>query len=54
VGAALAERTAQALADLRATPEAQEGLSAFLEKRKAKWVEPPAPEKKKHAGKRSR
>ena len=52
--AALVEKTAQALADLRATPEAQEGLSAFLEKRKAMWVEPPAPAKKRPAGKRSR
>ncbi|MBI2340927.1 MAG: enoyl-CoA hydratase/isomerase family protein [Deltaproteobacteria bacterium] len=29
---------AQTLADLRATPEAQEGLAAFLEKRKPNWV----------------
>jgi methylglutaconyl-CoA hydratase len=54
VNAAVVEKTAQALADLRATPEAQEGLSAFLEKRKARWTEPPALEKKKPAGKRSR
>jgi methylglutaconyl-CoA hydratase len=32
--------TAKAIAEIRATPEAQEGLSAFLEKRKAAWVEP--------------
>ena len=30
--------TAQRIAEIRATPEAQEGLSAFLEKRKASWV----------------
>ena len=32
--------TADALADIRATSEAQEGLTAFLEKRKAAWIEP--------------
>jgi hypothetical protein len=32
--------TAQRIAEIRATPEAQEGLSAFLEKRKASWVAP--------------
>jgi len=36
------EATAQLIADLRATPEAQEGLSAFLEKRTAAWRTPPA------------
>ena len=46
VDAALARTTAQRLADIRATPEAQEGLSAFLEKRKASWVEPRAARKK--------
>lgn len=35
---ALAQETAEHLAELRATPEAQEGLRAFLEKRKAKWI----------------
>ena len=30
-------RTAQLIADVRAKPEAREGLSAFLEKRKASW-----------------
>jgi len=33
------------IAELRATSEAQEGLSAFLEKRKPAWVEP-APKRK--------
>ena len=31
--------TAAAIAHLRTTPEAQEGLTAFLEKRRAAWVE---------------
>ena len=48
---ALVEKTAQGLAEIRATPEAQEGLSAFLEKRKAAWVEPAS--QKKSAGKRA-
>ena len=39
--------TATAIADIRATPEAQEGLSAFLEKRKPRWVEPAAAKKTK-------
>jgi methylglutaconyl-CoA hydratase len=46
IDAALAHTTAQRLADIRATPEAQEGLSSFLEKRRASWLEPPAPGKK--------
>ena len=32
--------TARTIADIRATAEAQEGLGAFLEKRKAAWIEP--------------
>lgn len=32
------ERTIRAIADLRVSPEAQEGLSAFLEKRKPNWT----------------
>jgi methylglutaconyl-CoA hydratase len=32
--------TSRRIADIRATPEAQEGLSAFLEKRKPSWIEP--------------
>jgi len=32
------EMTAQRIADLRATPEAQEGLAAFLEKRRPQWA----------------
>jgi methylglutaconyl-CoA hydratase len=33
----LAQKTAEHLAELRTTPEAQEGLRAFLEKRKPQW-----------------
>lgn len=36
----LVEKTAQRIAEVRTTAEAQEGLSAFLEKRKAAWVAP--------------
>ena len=36
----IVEETARRLAELRATPEAQEGLSAFLEKRKTAWSSP--------------
>ena len=35
---ALVEDTAQRIARLRATPEAREGLAAFLEKRAPSWV----------------
>ena len=34
----LGEHTAHLLASLRISPEGQEGLSAFLERRKAKWI----------------
>lgn len=34
----LAQKTSEHLAELRATPEAQEGLRAFLDKRKPSWV----------------
>lgn len=34
---ALAQQTAEHLAELRKTPEAQEGLKAFMEKRTARW-----------------
>ena len=36
----LMETVAQRIAGIRATPEAQEGLSAFLEKRKTAWSTP--------------
>jgi len=38
IGAAIVEETARRIAAIRATPEAQEGLSAFLEKRKPSWI----------------
>jgi methylglutaconyl-CoA hydratase len=34
----ISEKTAQRIAELRTTPEAQEGLTAFLEKRKPSWI----------------
>jgi methylglutaconyl-CoA hydratase len=37
---ALMERVSQRIAEVRITPEAQEGLSAFLEKRKTDWSIP--------------
>lgn len=37
VGAELIEDTARRIAELRATPEAKEGLSAFLDKRAPAW-----------------
>jgi methylglutaconyl-CoA hydratase len=37
---AMIEMTAQRIAEIRTTAEAQEGLTAFLEKRKASWVAP--------------
>ena len=38
VGDDLVEDTARRIASLRATPEAKEGLAAFLDKRPAAWV----------------
>ena len=38
----LVGETSRRIAALRATPEAQEGMSAFLEKRKTNWSAPPA------------
>lgn len=37
----LLDETSRRIADIRATEEGQEGLTAFLEKRKPNWVEPP-------------
>ena len=36
---AVSEKTAQHIAEVRTTPEAQEGLGAFLERRKPSWVD---------------
>jgi methylglutaconyl-CoA hydratase len=41
IGADIVKQTAEGIAEIRATPEAQEGLTAFLEKRKPSWTEPP-------------
>jgi methylglutaconyl-CoA hydratase len=38
----IVEETSRLIAEIRSTPEAQEGLSAFLEKRSAAWTKPPA------------
>lgn len=51
IGPDIVKKTAAGIAEIRATPEAQEGLSAFLEKRKPSWTEPPKPGKKPLAGK---
>jgi methylglutaconyl-CoA hydratase len=40
IGPDIIEETARRIAAVRATPEAQEGLAAFLEKRKPAWVAP--------------
>jgi methylglutaconyl-CoA hydratase len=50
IAPAIVNETADIIAGIRATPEAQEGLGAFLEKRKPKWAEPP---KAKTAAKKS-
>ena len=42
---AIVDETARRIAGVRATPEAQEGLAAFLEKRKPAWIVP-APKRK--------
>jgi len=41
IGPGIVNATAKLIASIRATPEAQEGLTAFLEKRKPSWTEPP-------------
>ena len=47
IGADVVEDTARTIAEVRATPEAQEGLGAFLEKRKASWISVASQAKKK-------
>jgi methylglutaconyl-CoA hydratase len=49
---ALMEKVSQRIAEIRITPEAQEGLSAFLEKRKTAWSTP-ASEKSKAANRQA-
>jgi methylglutaconyl-CoA hydratase len=41
IGPDIVRQTAEGIAEIRATTEAQEGLTAFLEKRKPSWTEPP-------------
>lgn len=43
IAPAIVSETADIIAGIRATPEAQEGLGAFLEKRKPEWAEAPRP-----------
>ena len=50
VDESLTELTAQRIAEVRTTAEAQEGLSAFLEKRKASWVTPASEKEKAKSG----
>jgi len=52
IGDEIIEETSRRIAEIRATPEAQEGLSAFLEKRKAAWLAPPAKGRKRLTRKR--
>ena len=40
----LIQDTAARIARIRSSPEGREGVSAFLEKRRASWVPPPEPE----------
>ena len=46
----LTELTAQRIAEIRTSAEAQEGLTAFLEKRKASWVTPASEKEKAKSG----
>lgn len=46
INLAVVEQSAHTIAEIRATPEAQEGLGAFLEKRRAAWVVPASTVKK--------
>jgi len=45
IGPGIIDETSKVIADIRATAEAQEGLTAFLEKRKPSWTEPPKAKK---------
>jgi methylglutaconyl-CoA hydratase len=47
---AIVDETARRIAAIRATPEAQEGLSAFLEKRRPAWTVPAPKGKKRRPG----
>jgi methylglutaconyl-CoA hydratase len=52
ITAAVVADTANTIADIRATAEAQEGLSAFLEKRQAAWIAPALGKKAKKGNRR--
>ena len=43
VSSEMIQDTAERIATLRSSPEGREGISAFLEKRRAAWAPPPAP-----------
>lgn len=49
----IVDETARRIAAIRGTPEAQEGMSSFLEKRKPSWVEPAAQRPAKKTTKKS-
>jgi methylglutaconyl-CoA hydratase len=38
ISPSLLERTAEAIAEIRVTPEGREGIAAFLDKRKPGWL----------------
>ena len=48
------EETSRLIAEIRATAEAQEGLTAFLEKRKTAWMSPDAPKSPKRPARKKR
>jgi len=50
---ALMETTSQRIAEIRTTAEAQEGLTAFLEKRKTAWSTPASVKKKKESNRQA-
>ncbi len=54
INEAVVADTARTIADIRATPEAQEGLTAFLEKRQAAWLQPLVQRAKRRTGKAKR
>ena len=54
IGPAIVNETARRIAAIRATPEAREGMTAFLEKRKSSWISGASkPERKRARASRS-
>lgn len=47
IGEDIVHQTSQRIAEIRATPEAQEGLASFLEKRQPVWAKPASPQSEK-------